>query len=59
MTIFKPGVEFNKKGQPFGYQPEVLTLEAKSGTHALHLAEAAYEKTGLEQRGHFNVSREV
>lgn len=59
MLIFKPGVDFfDKKGQPVGFQPEALTFEAKSGAHALHLAQVQYKTTGLGHRGHFNVSRE-
>jgi hypothetical protein len=59
MAIFKPGlVGFDKKGQPYGFEPEILTFEANSGAHALHIARATYKGTGLGVNGHFNVSKE-
>ncbi len=56
--LYRPGiVGFEKKsGGPIGYEPEVTTFKANSGTHAMNIGRAMYEKTGLGITGHFNVS---
>jgi hypothetical protein len=60
MAIFKPGLAgFDKKGQPLGFEPEILTFEASTGAQALQIARATYKETGLGVHGHFNVSREA
>lgn len=57
ITLFRPGAQFNKKGEPFGLEPEVSEFEANSPTEALNLALQAYKQTGLGTHGHFNVER--
>lgn len=55
ISLFRPGVSFNKKNEPVATPAEVSSFEANSPTEALNLALKAYEETGLGTTGHFNV----
>jgi hypothetical protein len=56
-ALFRPGVEFNRKGEPLAIESEIVTFQAKSSTEARTIAAAMYRETGLGVMGHYNVSR--